>query len=384
MPIIPDEARTFGIDALFRQSKIYAPSGQRYEPVDADLLLSYQEATDGQILEEGITEAGSMASLIAAATAYATWGEPMIPFFVFYSMFGFHRLGDLIWALGDMRGRGFLHGSDRRSHDAAGRRTPTLRRLQPRLGRRRPELPRLRPGLRLRAGGDHPRRTAPHVRRRPGGRLLLHHPLQRDLPDAGDARRCRGRHHPRPVPVSARPRASGPTESQILASGTAMLAALEAQRLLADDHDVAADVWSATSYKQLRDDALSVERWNRLHPTDAPRRPYVAEALGDVDGPIVAVTDFVKAVPDQIARWVPQPFIPLGTDGFGLSDTRSALRRHFEVDAAPHRGGLPWTGWPSRANWRMTWWPPPSTTTTSTPTHPTREMPERAQVSEAA
>ena len=147
------------------------------------------------------------------------------------------------------------------------------------------------------------------------------------IPDDAQDGIIRGLYRYRPAPE---PRAH---RSQILASGTAMLAALEAQRLLANDHDVAADVWSATSYKQLRDDALSVERWNRLHPTDPPQRSYVAEALADVNGPIVAVTDFVKTVPDQIARWVPQPFIPLGTDGFGLSDTRTALRQHFEVDA---------------------------------------------------
>ncbi|MEO8265418.1 MAG: pyruvate dehydrogenase (acetyl-transferring), homodimeric type [Ilumatobacteraceae bacterium] len=333
VPIIPDEARTFGIDALFRQSKIYAPSGQRYEPVDADLLLSYMESADGQILEEGITEAGSMASLIAAATAYATWGEPMIPFFVFYSMFGFHRLGDLIWALGDMRGRGFLMAAtagrttlqgeglqhtDGYSHAWAGT-IPNCRAYDPAFAYELAVI--VDDGMR-RMYGKAPEDIFYYI-------TLYNetYPMP-PMPDGVRDGVIRGLYQYRPAPEQ---RAH---HSQILASGTAMLAALEAQRLLSDEHDVAADVWSATSYKQLRDDALSAERWNRLHPTNPPRRPYVAEVLADTNGPIVAVTDFVKAVPDQIARWVPQPFIPLGTDGFGLSDTRTALRQHFEVDAA--------------------------------------------------
>ena len=328
----PTRPRTFGIDALFRQSKIYAPAGQRYEPVDADLLLSYMESADGQILEEGITEAGSMASLIAASTAYATWGEPMIPFFVFYSMFGFHRLGDLIWALGDMRGRGFLMAAtagrttlqgeglqhtDGYSHAWAAT-VPNCRAYDPAFAYELAVI--IDDGMRRMYGAD-PEDVFYYV-------TLYNetYPMP-PIPDGAQDGIIRGLYRYRPAPE---PRAH---RSQILASGTAMLAALEAQRLLADEHDVAADVWSATSYKQLRDDALSVERWNRLHPTDPPQRPYVAEVLADVDGPIVAVTDFVKTVPDQIARWVPQPFIPLGTDGFGLSDTRTALRQHFEVDA---------------------------------------------------
>jgi pyruvate dehydrogenase E1 component len=333
VPIIPDEGRTFGIDALFRQSKIYAPSGQRYEPVDADLLLSYQEATDGQILEEGITEAGSMASLIAAATAYATWGEPMIPFFVFYSMFGFHRLGDLIWALGDMRGRGFLLAA------TAGRTTlqgeglqhcdgdsqawaatiPNCRAYDPAFAYELAVI--IRDGL-DRMYGAEPEDVFYYI-------TLYNETYPMPAMPAGvEDGIIRGLYRYRAAPLERTHRA------QILASGPAMPAALEAQRRLADDHDVAADVWSATSYKQLRDDALACERWNRLHPAATPRQPYVAEALGDAEGPVVAVSDFVKVVPDQIARWVPQPFIPLGTDGFGLSDTRDALRRYFEIDAA--------------------------------------------------
>src|SRR5207302_1613527 len=220
-----------------REVKIYAPFGQQYEPVDANMVLSYREAADGQILEEGITEAGALASFTAAGTSYATHGEPMIPFYLFHSMFGFPRTGDLVWVL--------------RAHD----------RYQ----------------------------AAPEARRR---------------------------------------------RTDILASGTAMLAALEAQRLLADHHDVAADVWSATSYQMLRADALEVERWNRLHPQKRPRVAYVTEQLTAAPAPVVAVTDYVKSVPDQIARFVPGSFATLGTDGYGRSDTRDALRRHFETDAA--------------------------------------------------
>ncbi|MGE0307361.1 MAG: pyruvate dehydrogenase (acetyl-transferring), homodimeric type [Acidimicrobiia bacterium] len=331
VPIIPDEARTFGIDALFRQSKIYAPSGQRYEAVDADMLLSYTESADGQILEEGITEAGSMASFIAASTAYATWGEPMVPFFVFYSMFGFHRLGDLIWALGDMRGRGFLMAAtagrttlqgeglqhaDGYSHAWAAT-VPNCRAYDPAFAYELAVI--VDDGMR-RMYGDAPEDVFYYI--------TLYNETYPMPPKPADSRDgiVRGLYRYQAAPER-------PHRLQLLASGTAMLAALEAQRLLAAEYDVAADVWSATSYKQLRDDALIVERWNRLHPTDPPRLSYLAEVLADVDGPIVAVTDFVKAVPDQIGRWVPQPFVPLGTDGFGLSDTRAALRHHFEVDA---------------------------------------------------
>jgi pyruvate dehydrogenase E1 component len=333
VPIIPDEARTFGIDALFRQSKIYAPFGQRYEPVDADLLLSYQEATDGQILEEGISEAGSMASLIAAATAYSTWGEPMIPFFVFYSMFGFHRLGDLIWALGDMRGRGFLLAAtagrttlqgeglqhcDGHSHAWAAV-VPNCRAFDPAFAYELAVI--VRDGLRRMYGPD-PEDVFYYVT------LYNESYPMPAMPDGAEEGILRGLYRCLPAATERT------HQVQLLASGTAMLAAREAQRLLAEEHDVGADVWSATSYQRLRDDALAVERWNRLHPGEAPRRPYVVDAFAGVTGPVVAVSDFVKAVPDQIARWAPQPFVPLGTDGFGLSDARGALRRHFEVDAA--------------------------------------------------
>jgi pyruvate dehydrogenase E1 component len=333
VPIIPDEARTFGIDGLFRQVKIYAPGGQRYEPVDAGLLLSYQEAADGQILEEGITEAGSMASFMAAGTSYATWGEPMIPFFVCYSMFGFHRFGDLLWAAGDMRARGFLLAA------TAGRTTlqgeglqhcdghsllfasviPNLRAYDPVFAYEVAVI--VRDGLERMYGSD------------PGDLLYYLTPynepyVQPPMPAGTEEGIVAGLYRYRQAMEK------GTYRARILASGTAMLAALKAQQELLDRFHVAAEVWSATSYKALRDDALSTERWNRLHAGELPRVPYIQRVLGRDDGPVVAVTDHLKLVADQVGRFMPEPFMALGTDGFGLSDTRAALRRHFEVDAA--------------------------------------------------
>jgi pyruvate dehydrogenase E1 component len=336
VPIIPDEGRTFGLDALFATSKIYAPFGQQYEPVDSNLVLSYREGRDGQILEEGITEAGSMASFTAAGTAYATWGEPMIPFYIFYSMFGFQRVGDLIWAFGDARGRGFLLGA------TAGRTTLQGEGLQhddghsPVLASTVPNCKVYDPafayelaviiedGLR-RMYGDKPEDVFYYI-------TLYNEMISMPaMPDGAKDGILRGLYRYKPAPDG-----NLTNRVRILASGTAMLAALEAQQLLAENHDTAAEIWSATSYKLLRENALSVERWNRLHPTEVPRAPYISHVLGaNGGGPTVAVTDYMKAVPDQVARWVPGSFIPLGTDGYGFSDTRAALRRHFETDA-PH------------------------------------------------
>jgi len=333
VPIIPDEARTFGLDALFRDVKIYSPIGQTYEPVDAGLLLSYREARDGRILEEGITEAGSMASTTAVGTSYATWGQPMIPFFIFYSMFGFQRIGDLIWSFGDQRGRGFLLGGtagrttltgeglqhcDGHSHVLAST-VPNCRAYDPAFAYEMAVL--VRDGIQ-RMYGPEPEDCFYYLT------LYNENYPQPALLEGVEDGIVAGLYSYRPAPEERSHRA------QILGSGTAMLAALEAQRLLAEDHDVAADVWSATSYKLLREEALTTERWNRLHPTEQDRVPYVVEQLGASEGPIVAVTDFMKAVPDQIARFLPRPFVALGTDGYGYSDTREALRRHFEVDAA--------------------------------------------------
>ncbi|HEU5302340.1 MAG TPA: pyruvate dehydrogenase (acetyl-transferring), homodimeric type [Acidimicrobiia bacterium] len=338
VPIIPDEARTFGMDALFREVKIYAPGGQRYEPVDADLLLSYQEASDGQILEEGITEAGAMASFTAAGTSYATWGEPMVPFFIFYSMFGFQRVGDFIWSFGDQRGRGFLLGATAGRTTLAGEglqhcdgqsqvlasTVPNCRAYDPAFAYEVAVL--VRDGI-ARMYGDDPEDVFYYLT------LYNENYPMPAMPDAAlegvdvEDGIIRGLYRYQVGPPATH-------RAQILASGTAMRAALDAQTVLAEEFDVSADVWSATSYKLLREDALSVERWNRLHPTEAPRVSYVAERLAVTEGPVVAVTDFMKSVPDQIARFVPAPFVPLGTDGYGFSDTRLALRRHFEVDAA--------------------------------------------------
>jgi pyruvate dehydrogenase E1 component len=335
VPIIPDEARTFGLDALFREYKIYAPFGQRYEPVDAELLLSYREASNGRILEEGITEAGSMATLTAAGTSYATWNQPMIPFFIFYSMFGFQRVGDLIWSFGDQRGRGFLLGAtagrttlageglqhcDGQSHLYA-QAYPNCRAYDPAFAYEMAVI--VRDGVE-RMYGPEPEDCFYYIT------LYNENYSMPAMPEGVEEGIVRGLYRYRRSRAAGE---SGVKPAQILASGTAMLAALDAQEILAEEYGVAADVWSATSYKTLRDDALSVERWNRLHPTDPVRTPYVTEALADAEGPVVAVTDFMKAVPDGIARFVPGQFAALGTDGYGFSDTRVALRRHFEVDA---------------------------------------------------
>ncbi len=334
VPIIPDEARTFGLDALFKEVKIYASGGQRYTPVDADLLLSYSESQQGQILEEGITEAGSMATFTAAGTAYATWGSPMIPFYLFYSMFGFQRTGDLIWSFGDQRGRGFLLGA------TAGRTTLNGEGLQHEDGHSLllasavPNVSAYDPAFAYEVAVIV--RHGIHAMYGPTGEdrfyyLTLYNenyvmPAKPDDAAVDDAI-VRGLYRYRTAPEGPRRRAT------ILFSGSASQAATEAQQLLGADWDVAAELWSATSYKALREDALSAERWNRLHPGQPPQVPFVTSALAASDGPVVAVTDFMKAVPDQVARWVPQPFTPLGTDGFGRSDTRPALRRHFETDA---------------------------------------------------
>jgi pyruvate dehydrogenase E1 component len=340
VPIIPDEARTFGMDGLFSEVKIYAPFGQQYSPVDAQFALSYKEASDGQILEEGITEAGSMASFTAAGTSYATHATPMVPFFIFYSMFGFQRVGDLIWAFGDIRGRGFLCAA------TAGRTTlqgeglqhadghslvlastvPNVAAYDPAFAYELTVI--IEDGLR-RMFGPEPEDVFYYLTLYNENYVM---PAMPDGPAGAEGVSVeegirRGLYRFAPAPEGRRRRAT------ILFSGSAQAAAREAQQLLAERHDVAAELWSATSYKALREDALSVERWNRLHPAEAPRTPFVTDALASAEGPVVAVSDYMKAVPDQVSRWVPAPYTSLGTDGFGRSDTRSHLRRHFETDA---------------------------------------------------
>jgi len=331
VPIIPDEARTFGMESLFPQFKIYAAHGQLYEPVDAKHLLAYVESKDGQVLEEGITEAGSMASFIAAGTSYASHGEPMIPFFAFYSMFGFQRIGDLIWAAGDQRARGFLLGATNGRTTLQGEglqhadghslllatTNPACRAYDPSFAYEVAVI--VREGLRemFEEGRDLFYYLA-----------LYNEPYpQPAMPKDVEEGIMRGLYRFRPTENERRHHA------QILGSGPMLPVALRAQEILAGEFDVSASVWSATSYHQLRSDALECERWNRLHPGEAHREPFVVQALNGAEGPVVAVGDHIKAVPDQIARWVRQPFVSLGTDGWGRSDTREALRRFFEVDA---------------------------------------------------
>ena len=330
VPIIPDEGRTFGMDALFKELKIYASQGQLYEPVDHHLILSYKEAKDGQILEEGITEAGALSSWIAAATSYATRGVPMVPFYAFYSMFGFQRVGDLLWSAADSRARGFLLGAtagrttlageglqhqDGSSHVLASA-IPVCRAYDPAFAYEMATV--IEDGLRrMYVDGEDVYYYLT---------LYNENYPQPPRPDGISDEIIRGLYRFEEAPSGATHRAA------ILFSGPAHLAAREARDELAAHYDVATDLWSATSYKALREDALETERWNRLHPNADPRVPHVASAL-DGAGPVVAVTDYMKIVPDQIARWVPGPFTSLGTDGFGRSDTTAALRMFFEVDA---------------------------------------------------
>jgi pyruvate dehydrogenase E1 component len=332
VPIVPDEARTFGMEALFRQVGIYAHSGQLYEPVDRDTLLYYKEAKDGQILEEGISEAGAMSSFIAAGTAYATHGINMIPFFIFYSMFGFQRVGDLIWAGADQRMRGFLLGGtsgrttlngeglqheDGNSHVLA-MPVPTCQAYDPAFAYELAVI--IEDGIR-RMYGDQENIFY---------YLTLMNELYEHPPMPEGAREgiLRGMYVVRP---SSKPDAK--LRAQLFGSGTILTQALEAQRLLEERYDVGADVWSVTSYLSLYRDGHACERWNRLHPADKPRVPYVTQATAKAPGVFVAATDYLKVLPDSIDRWLPRRLHALGTDGFGRSDTRAALRDFFEVDA---------------------------------------------------
>jgi pyruvate dehydrogenase E1 component len=333
VPIVPDEARTFGMESLFRQFGIYSHVGQLYEPVDKGMLLYYHEATNGQILEEGITEAGSMASFIAAATSYATHGIDAIPFFIFYSMFGFQRVGDLIWAAADQRARGFLLGA------TSGRTTLNGEGLQHEDGHSL-VLASVVPTL---VAYDPAYAYELAVIVRDGLRRMFeqredifyyitltneNYPMP-PMPPGCDEGILKGLYKFKGIPEGL----EGRQRVHLLGSGSLHREALRAQQILAERFGVAAEVWSATSYKELRRDALEVERWNMLHPGEEPRKPYVVSLFEGDDRPIIAVTDYMKLVPDQIARWLPGRFHPLGTDGFGRSDTREALRRFFEVDA---------------------------------------------------
>jgi len=335
VPIIPDEARTFGLDPLFKEVGIYAAQGQRYEPVDSELLLSYREATDGQVLEEGITESGSMASFQAAGTAYASHGVAMIPFYIFYSMFGFQRTGDQTWAFADARGRGFMLGA------TAGRTTLTGE------------------GLQHDDGHSHLlASTIPNIR---AYDPAYAYELAAVVRDGIERMFVRGDDvyyyitlYNENYPMAPKPagvdegiirgiyRFAGPPEAiaankkaqhvRLVGSGAILQQVIVAQALLADKLGIAAEVYSAPSFQQLRREALEVERWNRLHPDQPARVPYVSQVLPAEGGPVVIATDWLKAVPDLVARWLPRDYTSLGTEGFGRSDTRENLRALFEID----------------------------------------------------
>ena len=332
VPIIPDEARTFGMEPLFRQCGIYSHVGQLYEPVDADTLLYYREATDGQILEEGINEAGAMASFIASGTAYAAHGVNTIPFFIYYSMFGFQRIGDLIWAAADMRCKGFLLGG------TAGRTTLNGEGLQHEDGHSHvlastvPNLLAYDPAYAYEIAvivQDGIRRMYQEQED-----IFYYLTLGNEsypmppMPEGAAEGILKGIYK-----FKAGERKKGWHKVQLFGSGSILRETLRAQEILADRFQVSADVWSVTSYKELRRDALETERWNMLHPTKPPRRPYIAKVLERAEGPVVAASDYMKSLPDLVRPWVPEEMQTLGTDGFGRSDTREALRRHFEVDA---------------------------------------------------
>ena len=333
VPIVPDEARTFGLDPLFKEVGIYAAHGQRYEPVDSELLLSYRESIDGQVLEEGIHEAGSMASLQAAGTAYATHGLAMIPFYIFYSMFGFQRTGDQAWAFGDQRGRGFmigatagrttLHGEglqhdDGHSHILAST-VPVVRAYDPAFAYELAAI--IRDGVTrmFRDGED----VFYYVT------VYNENYVQPPKPDGADEGIVRGLYR-----FAAAPDIAGGAKARVrlVGSGSILPQVIAARDLLAERFGIASEVYSATSFQQLRHEALEVDRWNRLNPDQPARVPYVSAVLGRDGGPIVAATDWIRTLPDMVAPWIEAPYLTLGTDGYGRSDTREALRRHFDVD----------------------------------------------------
>ncbi|MCA9836048.1 MAG: pyruvate dehydrogenase (acetyl-transferring), homodimeric type [Trueperaceae bacterium] len=337
VPIIPDEARTFGMEALFRQIGIFSSRGQLYEPVDKENLLYYKESKDGQILEEGITEAGSMSSFIAAGSAYATHGVNTIPFFIYYSMFGFQRIGDLAWLAGDMRIKGFMLGATAGRTTLAGEGLqhqdghshllaypiPNLKAYDPSFAYEMAII--IREGMRrmyeeqedlfyyLTVGNDNYAQPA-----------LPEH-LEHDALKEGV---LKGMYKFKP---SSKKRSK--LKAQLFGSGAIMNEVLKAQEILENDYKVATDVWSITSYKELHFDALQTDRWNRLHPDETPRTAYVYSQLKDEPGVFVAASDYMKILPDALGRHLPKPFYSLGTDGFGRSEARAELRDFFEVDA---------------------------------------------------
>ena len=333
VPIVPDEARTFGMDAMFPVQKIYNPHGQTYVSVDRELMLSYKEATDGQLLHQGINEAGSAASFIAAGSSYSTHDEPMIPVYIFYAMFGFQRTGDALWGAGDQMTRGFLIGA------TAGRTTLNGEGLQHEDGHSHliaatnPAVVAYDPAFAFEIGHI----VKDGLRRMYGENsenvyyylTMYNEPIVQPVePEGVDVDGLlRGMHRYRPSELQS------DVHAQILASGSAVPAALRAQELLADDWNVAADVWSVTSWVELHRDGLAVDAANLLDPAAEAQQAYVTKRMSDAAGPVVAVSDYQRAVQELIRPWLPGDYVTLGTDGFGLSDTRGALRRHFRVDA---------------------------------------------------
>ncbi len=332
VPIVPDEGRTFGLESAIKQVGIYASEGQKYTPHDSDMLLSYREEKDGQILEEGITEAGSMASFTAAGTAYANYGVPTVPFYMYYSMFGFQRIGDMVWAFADSRGKGFLMGGtagrttmlgeglqhqDGHSHVLAST-VPTCLSYDPAFAFELSVI--VQDGLRRMYSENE--QVFYYIT------MYNEDYAQPEMP-AGDNVQSgilRGLY-------KFKPAVKGPAAAQLFGSGPILNEVLKAQTILSEQYNVEADVWSVTSYVELRRNALETERWNRLHPADKERQPYLLTTLGDAKGPVIAASDYMKVLPDALAPWLGSRLVTLGTDGFGRSDNREHLRRHFEVDA---------------------------------------------------
>ncbi len=332
VPIVPDESRTFGMEGMFRQFGIYAHSGQLYEPVDSEIITYYKEAKDGQILEEGITEAGSMSSFNAAGTAYSLHGINMIPFFIYYSMFGFQRVGDLIWAAADMRAKGFLIGG------TAGRTTLNGEGLQH------------QDGHSLLNAIAYPTVRAYDPAFAYEVVVIVMEGLKRMYQDGDECiyyLMCENEAYDHPkmpkgcengiikgmYKYKSREVKNAKARVQLFGSGAILNCALAAQELLAKKYHIASDVWSVTSYTQLRREAADCDRWNMLHPTESPKKSYLHETLEGVEGPFIAASDYVRALGEQLTPWVPGDYYVLGTDGMGRSETRSTLRRHFEVDA---------------------------------------------------
>jgi pyruvate dehydrogenase E1 component len=330
VPIVPDEGRTFGLESVIKQVGIYAPEGQKYTPHDSDMLLSYREEKNGQILEEGITEAGSMASFTAAGTAYANYKVPTIPFYMYYSMFGFQRIGDMAWAFADSRGKGFLMGG------TAGRTTMLGEGLQHQDGHSIVLASTVPTCLTYDSAYVYELAVIIQdgLRRmyEKGEDVFYYLTMYNEdyampaMPEGVTEGILRGLYKMKPA-------AKGEAVAQLFGSGPILNEVLKAQEILATKYNVQADVWSVTSYTELRRDALAVERWNRLHPAEALKKSYLETILEGTKGPIIAASDYMKTVPDMLSPWLPTRLVALGTDGFGRSDNREYLRRHFEINA---------------------------------------------------